>query len=193
MSLLQFIVILLVTYMVQSAPVDTCQKLHRQADDDTIAFYCAADLFKNNAIRLSKQMVTIALSSTENSSSIVLSQLFDQLTDMCKDFTTAMSLKHQLQDYLFNEYNLSLTTQQVKFTYSILLGLETAGSFLNRFHFNEHSLNCPRLSAAEYKRMYHVRYPNASLLEEMIDLGKGWVGVDYPVYKECRPAIRACS
>jgi len=92
-----------------------------------------------------------------------------------------MSLKHQLQDHLFNQYNLSLTTEESKHVYSILVGLQTAADILDQYRFSQHNTNCPRLSAAGYKMMYHVQY-NTSLVEVTIGQGGIWVHDDYLIY-----------
>ena len=60
-----------------------------------------------------------------------------------------MSLKHQLQDYLFNQYNLPLTTDQAEYVHSILVGLQTTADVLDQYQFSQHSTNCPGLPAAD--------------------------------------------
>jgi len=96
-----------------------------------------------------------------------------------------MSLKYQFQDYLFNYHDLSLTIDLTKDVNSILHGLQTTANTLDKYQieFSQHNTNCPRLSAAEYKMMYHVQFSNLSLLDEILAQGNHWVRDNYSIYK----------
>jgi len=93
-----------------------------------------------------------------------------------------MSLKYQLQDRLFNQHDLSLTIDQTKHVNSILRGLQTTTNTLDQYQFSQHNTNCPRLSAVEYKMMYHVQFSNLSLLDEILTQGNCWVKDTYSIY-----------
>ena len=173
--------------MVQSAPLSHDQRFRWDSEDiNTIKddFYCAAKLFRDSAGRLKEREISINLNSTDipvDDRIAVLCQLFSHFSEECKDFTKAMSLKHQLQDYYFNQYNLSLTTKETTFVHSILVGLQTTANILDQYQFSQRNTNCPRLPAAEYKMMYHVQY-NTSLVEVTIGQGGIWVHDNYPIY-----------
>ena len=175
--------------MVQSAPLSHDQRFRQDSEDINAIkddFYCAAKLFKDNAGSLKEREISINLNSTDipvDDRTAVLCQLFSHFSEECKDFTKAMSLKHQLQDYLFNQYNLSFTTEETKHVHSILyiVGLQTTANILDQYQFSQHNTNCPRLSAAEYEMTYHVQY-NTSLVEVTIGQGGIWVHDDYPIY-----------
>ena len=184
---LMLFTIFIISHMVQSVPLNHDQRFRRDSEDIiTIKdnFYCAAKLFKDNAGSLNQRNISINLNSTDipvENRTAVLRQLFNHFSEECKDFTKAMSLKHQLQDYLFNHYNLSLTTEESKRVHSILVGLQTTANILDQYRFSQHNKSCPRLSEAGYKMMYHVQY-NTSLVEVTLGLGEKWVHDDYPIY-----------
>jgi len=167
--------------MVQSAPLNHGQRIRRETVDIRKSFYCAAKLFKDNAGSPNKTKIS------DINKTAVLCQLLNHFSEECKDFTKAMSLKHQLQDYLFNQYNLSLTAKQV---YSILVGLQTTANILDQYQFSQHNKTCPRLSAAQYKMMYHVKCYNISesLLRDIKTLGDSWVHDNYHIYGGNKPS-----
>ena len=111
-------------------------------------YYCTATLFQgidNAGILLS---TAISLNSADRTTT-VLHLLTNNFSEECKDFTKAMSLKHQLQDYLFNQDSSSLHTDQAEYVHSILVGLQTTADVLDQYQFSQHSTNCPGLPAAD--------------------------------------------
>ena len=152
-------------------------------------YYCTAKLFQgvdNAGILLS---TTISLNSADSTTTVLhLLIIIDHFSEECKNFTKAMSLKHQLQDYLFNQYNLPLTTNQAEYVHSILVGLQTTAEVLDQYQFSQHNKNCPRLSAAEYKMMRHEEFSTALLVNDILTLGKSWVHDHFPIYGGEKPS-----
>jgi len=182
--------------MVQSAPLSHDQRICRETDGininvTRISFYCAAKLFRENAESLQRK-ISISLKSDipVNDRTAVLCQLYNHFSEECKNFTKAISLKHQLQDYLFNQYSLSLTTDQAEHVHLVLVGLQTAADVLDQYQFSQHNKKCPTLPAAHYKMMYHVKCYNTSepLLRDIKILGDSWVNDDYHIYGGRKPS-----
>jgi len=183
-------IIFIIIYVVQSAPLTHDQRIHREAIDTTtnnmesikINFYCAAKLF-TDALKLKTFTINLTNLTIDNGRKTVLNQTIAQFSEECKDFTKAMSLKYQLLDHLFNQHDLSLTIDQTIDVNSILHGLQTTANILDQYQFSQHNTNCPRLSGAEYKIMYHVQFSSLSLLDEISTQGNRWVGKDnYFIY-----------
>ena len=133
-------IIFITSHMVQSAPLSHDQRIHQQANDITtmnikISFYCAAKSFTDKAGVISGKKY-ISLESNDTSDKTKLQQLFNHFSEGCKNFTKAMSLKHQLQDYLFSQDGSSLTTKETKQVYSILVGLQMTANILDQYLFS---------------------------------------------------------
>jgi len=185
---LTLFIIFIIIYVVQSAPLSHDRRIRRQANDaitnnmNSIKnnLYCAAKLVAD-PLKQKKFNITLTRSAIKTG---VLNQTIDQFSEECKDFTKAMSLKYQLLDHLFNQHDLSLTTDQTKDVNSILHGLQTTAYTLDQYQFSQYNTSCPRLSAAEYKIMYHVQFPtNLSLLDEISKQGDRWSKETYFIYK----------
>jgi len=185
--------------MVQSVPLSHDQRIRRETDGVTtininvtrISFYCAAKLFSNNAgsLIMNKAKISISLNCTvPDDKTAVLCQLFNHFSEECKDFTKAISLKHQLQDYLFNQNSSSLTTDQAEHVHLILVGLQTTADVLDQYQFSQHNTHCPRLPAIQYKMMYHVQYNDTSLVEVIKTQGDSWIHDDYHIYRQNKPS-----
>ena len=92
------------------------------------------------------------------------------------------SLKHQLQDYLFNQSNQYLNDEdmeeelshQIKQLFSLLVAIQTMTNILDQLQFYKYTTNCLRLSSSEYKMMYQVQYSTTSLLQSISELGGNW-------------------
>ena len=160
MSILKSFSILLVSYMVQSLPTsDSCNKRRHiindaaksrtAAQNKTVILYCAA-----NAVQIIAQglnghptQLDLAIATENRVTEIILNTAFQQFSNECKDFTLAMSLKHQLQDSLFRQKNQDLTPHQINRLSSILIYLQTIANSLNYIHSRQQSSHCVRLSA----------------------------------------------
>ena len=188
MFILKLFSILLVSYMVQSLPTtDVCNKTRHlindaaqsrtAAENKTVILYCAANAVQIIARCLNGNATQLNLTiATENPvTEIVLKTTFQQFSNECKDFTLAMSLKHQLQDSLFRQKNQGLIPHQINRLSSILIYLQTIANSLDDIHSRQQSSHCVRMSAHGYRMMYHVQYNTTSLLTEIETKGKRWV------------------
>ena len=114
--------------------------------------------------------------ATENPvTSSILKTTFQNVSTECKNFTLAMSLKHQLQNYLFTQNNSDLTSDQISQLSSILIYLQTVANSLDNIHSRRQTSHCVRLSAHGYRMIYHVLYETTSLLTEIKEQGITWV------------------
>ena len=196
MSPKQFFIISVITIMVQSAPVkrDTDENqtaMTKDVQNKLNTLYCAAQSVQRTAVTLKERLnrATVLNESDINSDTKeVINETFDHFSSKCRDFTLAMSLKHQLQDYLFNQ---DLNDEDVKQLSSLLVALQTIANILDQLQFYKNSSNCPRLSSTEYKMMYQVQYSTNNnnitlLLEPIID----WVrGTNYEADTKPNPNI----
>ena len=143
----------------------------------TVTAYCAALSVQGNAQLLENLTLQVA---TENLvAKIILEKTFEQFSNKCKDFTLAMSLKHQLQNSLFRKKNQNLSTsddhQKINRLSSILIYLQTIANSLDDIHSRQQSSHCVRLSAHGYRMMYHVKNVNTPLLTAIKNRGMSWV------------------
>ena len=177
--------------MVQSLPTtDSCNKRRHiindaaqsrtGAENKTVILYCAANAVQIIAQGLNGHPTQLNLAiATENPvTEIELNTTFQQFSNECKDFTLAMSLKHQLQDSLFRQKNQYLTPHQINQLSSILIYLQTIANSLDDIHSRQQSSHCVRLSAHGYRMMYHVQYDTTSLLSKIETQGRSWIKSD---------------
>ena len=215
MSLLQFFIISVITIMVQSSPVkiDTDEQLLQKAvmrtdvQNKTVTLFCAAQSVQNTAAELLNlatllqniNQSTLHESDINNNTKAVINETFNYFSSECQNFTLAMSLKHQLQDYLFNQSNQDLNyedteelSHQIKQLSSLLVPLQTMANIFDQLQFYKYTTNCPRLSSSEYKMMYQVQYSTTSLLHSISKLGGNW---SHRLYYESRtkPDPRNCK
>ena len=214
MSPLQFFIMSVITIMVRSAPVkrDTDEQLLQKAamrkdvQNKMVTLFCAAQSVDCTTVELlyrTPQKTTVLLKInrfTLHGSDInkaVINEIFHHFSSECQNFTLAMSLKHQLQDYLFNQSNQDLNDEdteglscQIKQLSSLLVALQTMANILDQLQFYKHTSNCPRLSSTEYKMMYQVQYSTTSLLHSIGKLGKNW---SHRNYYEKKPDSRNCE
>ena len=116
--------------------------------------------------------------ATENPvTSSILKTTFQNVSTKCKNFTLAMSLKHQLQNYLFTQNNSDLTSDQISRLSSILIYLQTVANSLDNIHSRQQSSHCVRLSAHGYRMIYHVLYETTSLLTEIKEQAVADLGI----------------
>ena len=118
-----------------------------------------------------------------------MNKLFYQFSKICKYFTVAMILKHRLQEHLFfNGASLELNSDEAKELTTILTSLQSLANIFNDMEFTENNSRCVKLTPAQYRIMYYVRY-TAPLLESLKDDLQGWYRDDslyeYPEVRHC--------
>ena len=190
-STIQLVIISLVVFMVQSAPAGQpskyCEsyraeimeeaKNRSELQQQTVHLYCVANSLhnivgrNNDSIQLI-QLPRIPINKTK------LSEIFDHLSYECKSYTKALSLKQQLQEYLFNQTNTTEASQDI--IYSILVYLQTMASIWDDIELNKHSRRCVSLTETEYKMMYYVQYDgDDSLFDSLFTSAGRWFNIDY--------------
>ena len=101
---------------------------------------------------------------------------FDHFSTLCKDFTKAMSLKYQVQDLIFNaDTTPELITDNIQTLTKMIIKLQTMATALNDLQFHEDRSRCVRLTAAQYRIMYHVSQLKATLKQALEDITESWV------------------
>ena len=190
--------------MVQSAPVNNNVLQIRSSDMLEVQrlfekdLYCAATSLRNTAgkLRLKLTLPPYPQMDINVSTEKIMNTTFDHFSKECKNFTIAMILKHQLQDFLFNTDiitpQLSDTTElnsdNIKRISIILTNLQTMASIFDDMQFSKHHSSCVRLTPIQYKIMYHVRYSNISLLQSLKDMEEWALDESYYEY----PDVRHC-
>jgi len=121
---------------------------------------------------------TTCATTTINSDTVgILNPIFQLFSNKCKDFTLAMSLKHQLQKYFFNPRAQNLKNLQISQLSLILIHLQTIANMLDDLQFRQNNSYCIRLSAHGYRMMYNALYrDNNSLLHHIKCEGEKWEG-----------------
>ena len=190
--------------MVQSAPVnvgnDHLQKRSSYISENQRVFekdlYCAAMSLRNTArkLRLNLTLPSYPQVDINVKTETIMNATFDYFSKECKNFTTAMMIKHQLQDFLFNTDvitpELSVTTElnsdNIKRVATILTNLQTMANTFDNMQFSKHRSSCVRLTPIQYTIMYHVRYSNISLLQSLKDMESWALDESYYEYPEAR-------
>ena len=172
MSLLKVLIVILVSYTVESCftsaqCTNTLSHINvTEADtkNKTFVAYCTSAQISLSAENLS----TITLKNDiTDITRMIMKKINDDSSYECKNFTKLMSLKHQLQHYLFQQ---NPSTQQIELFSSILVSLQTLTDFwLDKIRSKTNS-HCVRLSARGYRMMYHVFHDNTSLLDSLKQL-----------------------
>ena len=190
--------------MVQSAPVNVNNLRKRSSDisENQTAFekdlYCAATSLRNTAGKLHLYLTLSPYPQIDINvdTKKIMNAIFDHFSEECKNFTIAMILKHQLQDFLFNTDiitpQLSDTTElnsdNIQRISTILTNLQTMASIFDDMQFSKHHSSCVRLTPIQYKIMYHVYYSNISLLHSVKDMEEWAIDESYYEY----PDVRHC-
>ena len=185
--IVQLLIISVAGFMVQGAPTSNdCDlvrniletaKTRSELENKTVHLYCVAkslDIATRNLNDTKFFMIPV-----HNNTKMILNKTFDQFSYQCKNFTLALSIKHQLQDHIFNETNMAGIFQYNKPLYSILVYLETMSSILDDIEFSKHGNRCVRLTPSQYMMMYRVRYDDDSLFNALIKDMVKWVDRDY--------------
>ena len=120
MSALQFFIISVMAIMAQSIPVGVCRKVRdhllleavkrTDAENKTVTLYCVAESINRTAVSLLGQNLTYDIIEVDisNKNKTVIDEILNHFSGECQNFTSAMSLKHQLQEYLFKQTNEDL-------------------------------------------------------------------------------------
>ena len=102
-----------------------------------------------------------------------------------------MVLKHQLQEHLFStsiNSALKIDSDNHNNISTILTSLQTVANIFDDMQFNKDNSSCVKLTPAQYRIMYYVRY-TAPLLESLKDDFQGWHRDDslyeYPEVRHC--------
>ena len=198
------LIISLLCLMVQSAPANNkvLQKHSSNMSEVQRMFeknlYCAATSIRNTAEKLRSKLTLPSYPQIDINVNTekIMNTTFDHFSKECKNFTIAMILKHQLQDFLFNTDvitpQLSDTTElnsdNIQRISTILTNLQTMASIFDDMQFSKHHSSCVRLTPIQYKIMYHVRYSNISLLQSLKDMEEWALDESYYEY----PDVRHC-
>ena len=194
--ILQLLIISVFGLMVQSAPVNdvakrsTDKEMNQRKLENNL--YCAAESLYHAREQLKYTGFTLPSlpqADINNNIKTIMNKMFHYFSDLCKYFTVAMTLKHQLQEHLFsNDTSLELNSDEAKELTTILTSLQSLANIFNDMEFNENNSRCVKLTPAQYKIMYYVRY-TAPLLESLKDDLQGWYRDD-SLYKY--PEVRHC-
>ena len=198
------LIISVLCLMVQSAPVNVNNLQKRSSDisENQTAFekdlYCAATSLRNNARKLHLNLTLSPYPQIDINVNTekIMNTTFDHFSKECKNFTIAMILKHQLQDFLFNTDIITpessdtteLNSDNIQRISTILTNLQTMANIFDDMQFSKHHSSCVMLTPIQYKIMYHVRYSNISLLQSLKDMEEWALDESYYEY----PDVRHC-
>ena len=92
-----------------------------------------------------------------------MNKMFHQFSKLCKYFTKAMTLKHHLREHLFNtDSALKINSDNHNNISTILTSLQTMANIFDDMQFNKDNSSCVKLTPAQYRIMYYVRYTYCS-------------------------------
>ena len=201
LSILQLLIISTLGLMIQSAPVNDVTK---RSTDTTMSSEEKYNRKLENNLYCAAQSVYIARGQLQNAgftlpsippvdinsnTKIIMNRMFHYFSDLCKYFTVAMTLKHQLQDHLFSDDTApELNSDNAKKLFKILTSLQSLANVFNDMEFVKNNSRCVKLTPAQYRIMYYVRY-TAPLLESLEDDLQGWY-LDDKLYEY--PDVRHC-
>ena len=179
--------------MVQSADVTkrsaVSKKEMKQKLENTL--YCAAQSLYHAQENLENAefiLPSLPQADINNNIKTIMNKMFHHFSDRCKNFTIAMTLKHQLQEHLFNNDTApELNSDNVKKLTTILTSLQTMANMFDDMQFNKDNSRCVKLTPAQYRIMYYAR-KTSPLLESLNQL-EGWYRDDslyeYPEVRHC--------
>ena len=199
--ILQLLIISAFGLMVQSAPVNDVTKRSTNTTMSTEEnknrtlennLYCAAQSLYNARGKLQNAGFTLPSlpqDDIDNNTKAIASKTFDHFSSRCKNFTVAMTLKHQLQDHIFsNSATVELNSDNAKNISKILTSLQSLANVFNDMEFIRNKSRCVMLTPAQYRIMYYARY-TAPLLESLKDDLQGWFLneelYEYPDVRHC--------
>ena len=157
--------------MVQSAPIDLTERsaskmIERKLFDLSKALYDAVGQLRSANYTLPNlPKVDIDIKTRD-----IARSLYNISSDQCKNYTRAITLKHQLQDHLFNtDTNLDLSSEHATYLSIILASLQTMANTFNYIENKEDNRMCVQLAPAQYKIMYHVQYSSGTPLLQLLE------------------------
>ena len=197
--LVHLLIISTIGFIVQSAPTNITKRSTLRADTEKqrIQKHLESILFpRANSLKTEAQTLNHTLTQTglklcpspqidisDNTKALVIER-FHHFSNRCQDFTTAMTFKHQLQDQLFNNVNLS--SNHTKRLSKMLTSLQTMADIFDEMQCNKNDRRCVRLTPAQYNIMYYLQYDNTSLLESLKPHMDRWYLAGYYNYPDVR-------
>jgi len=169
----RFIIIAVLTSTAYCAP-----HLESPLDDALVKLnhlYCTAVGLTSNAIIVLHSVpsgFTVQCQEDNTTAVETMNQTaLHQLSDECRNFTMAMSLKHQLLDSLTDDdYNGQLS--------SILANLQSLATIFDETALTEHGERCENLTAVQYKLLYCKEHnTTASLMHSIMLFGLDWLKI----------------
>ena len=167
--ILQLLIISAFGLMVQSAPVNdvtkrSADKIEKEKSLEK-SLYCTAESLYHARQDAKFTLPSLPQVDIDNTTETIANKTFDHFSDRCKHFTRAMTFKHQLQEYLFsNDTSIELNSDNAKTLSTILTSLQSLANIFNDMELNDNNSRCVKLTPAQYRIMYYVRY-TAPLLE----------------------------
>ena len=180
--ILQLSIILAFGLMVQSAPVDVTKRSTMSKEEKNKRklennLYCASQTLhiEGDVLRDAKfTLPSLPQPDINNATEKIVKGAYRQFSDLCKEYTKAMTLKHQLQEQLFsNDTALKLNSDNAEKLSKILTSLQSMANIFNDMEFYKVKSRCVNLTPAQYKITYHVRYTK-SLLVSLKDDFERW-------------------
>ena len=185
--IIQLLIISVVGFIIQG---EECDKIkteildeamkRSELENNTVHLFCVAnslqDIKLNDTVKETVKVVPQA--SIDDDTKKMLNVIFNYFSYQCKNFTIALTLKHLLLEYLFHQTDMTVISQYIEPLHSILVYLQTMANILDDMELNEHSRKCVRLTAAQYKMMYYVRYGDRPLLKSLIHM-EDWTTREY--------------
>ena len=169
--ILQLSLISVFGFIVQSAPIHLTKRSTCTIDNTTRTvlekrlFYAARDLHNANG-QLGNYLSNLPEIVTDNAEKITSETLnFSIFSYRCKRFTKVMTLKLQLQDYLFSVETINQNAKQLA---KMLTSLQTMADTFDDIEFDKDNRRCIKLTPSQYKIM--------TLLESKFDLNEWFNG-----------------
>ena len=187
---IQLAIVSVAALMVQAAPVTRgmeCTDYNFTLDDfinnkspnvsKLEHLYCVTNSLKELIRKLPSDMtVTVPPKVITNTNTKkTLERMIGSFSDRCKNYTQALSLKHQLQDYLLHDNSPAADFDRVNSYSSMLVSLQTMISILDDYEFIQHKRHCVTLTPAHYKKIYYVVYGEPALLDTMLKEMGNWL------------------
>ena len=188
--ILQLFIISAFGLMAQSAPVNDVTKRstdNKEMDQRRLerSLYCAAESLYHERLKVNFALPSLPQDDIDNTgiTKTIANKIFVHFSDRCKNFTKAMTLKHQLQEHLFsNDSSVVLNSDNVKILSIALIGLQSVAKIFNDLELNENNSRCVKLTPAQYRIMYYALY-TALLLESWeVDIDDSYRSNSRPLY-----------
>ena len=164
----QLLIISALGLMVQTAPI-SFTKRSTETNSET-RLYCASRALHNARGNLS--------SVKYNDDNSTAKTVLGHFSALCKSYTKAMTLKHQLLDGIFKANIVPGLNSNTSKNYStILTSLETIANTLNDIEFCKNNSTCVELTPTQYKIMYAALYTN-EVLHSLQDMNIWFLNIE---------------